>query len=421
MRFPDVESWLSWQETLYHREIDLTLDRLFPVYERMSRLPADARVVSIAGTNGKGSCVAVMESVLLAAGHSVAAYTSPHLFRYNERIRVDGVPVSDEFLMTAFQMVDEARRDTALTYFEYGTLSALEIFARSSPEYVLLEVGLGGRLDAVNIIDSDVAVITTIGLDHQAWLGDDRDSIAGEKAGIMRSGRPVVIGERKPPDRLISEARKRRARPIFLGADFELSRSPDHWDFHGSTMDMAGLPRLRGPLLDNAACGLEALCQLGPPAMPERDSCVRALASVSVPGRMQQVERGGCDWIVDLAHNQPAAEAVAKALSQNPSDGRTLAILGLLREKDASAIVAAMSGVVDEWILVGVHGSRGRSAEALREAAFPGAEGEVSLADNVVSACGLAEKRSKCGDRVIAMGSFQVVGPAMEFLGLTTG
>jgi dihydrofolate synthase/folylpolyglutamate synthase len=421
MRFPDVESWLGWQETLYHREIDLTLDRLFPVYERMSRLPPDTRVISIAGTNGKGSCVAVMESVLRASGHSVAAYTSPHLFRYNERIRVDGVPVSDESLMAAFQIVDEARRDTALTYFEYGTLSALEIFARSRPEFVLLEVGLGGRLDAVNIIDSDVAVITTIGLDHQSWLGDDRDAIAGEKAGIMRSGRPVVIGERKPPERLIAEARKRRARPVFLGKDFELSSSRDHWDFHGSVIQMAGLPRLKGPLLDNAACALEALCQLGSPALLKRDNCVRALGSVSVPARMQHVERGGCDWIVDLAHNQPAAEAVAKALSQNPVDGRTLAILGLLREKDAPAIVAAMSGVVDEWILVDVHGSRGRSAAALRDAAFQGAEGAVILADDVISACGLAEKRTNRGDRVIAMGSFHVAGPALEFLGLTTG
>jgi len=227
MKLPDLESWLRWQESLHPREIELGLERIRPVYRRLPSLPPAAPVVTVAGTNGKGSCVAVIEAVAVAAGMRVATYTSPHLFRYNERIRVDGQAVDDATLVRAFEAVDEARRGVPLTYFEFGTLAALWIFAAAAPELIVLEVGLGGRLDAVNIIDADVAVLTSVGLDHQAWLGFDRESIGAEKAGIFRTGRPVVLGDPDPPNSVLRIAGERGAPVHAFGCDWSVEVDQD--------------------------------------------------------------------------------------------------------------------------------------------------------------------------------------------------
>ena len=220
MKFTDLDSWLSWQETLYPRAIELGLARPRRVYQRLPPLASDTVVITVAGTNGKGSTVAVLESVLGALGVSVASFTSPHLFRYNERIRFDGHPVDDAALMEAFQAVEDARRDTGLTYFEFGTLAALTIIGRRAPDVAVLEVGMGGRLDAVNLIDADIAVITSIALDHQAWLGADREAIGREKAGILRAARPLVLGDRQPPASVLSRAEELGAPMLRLGVDF---------------------------------------------------------------------------------------------------------------------------------------------------------------------------------------------------------
>jgi len=419
MRFPDLDGWLAWQQTLYSREIDLTLDRLIPVYEGMGRLAADTRVITVAGTNGKGSCVAALEALLIASGRKVATYSSPHLYRYNERIRLCGEAVPDKTLIRAFEAVEDARQAIPLTYFEFGTLAALEIFSQDAPDFVVLEVGLGGRLDAVNIIDPDVAVITTIGLDHQAWLGDSRDAIAREKAGIVRPGRPVVIGDRNPPASLLEIAAGLEAPTFRLGLEFDLERNGDRWNFKGSQFELRDMPtgELNGPLLDNAACALESLGQLAPGLIPSGRDLEYALCGVSIPARLQRITDGHREWIIDLAHNEPAARAIAEYLAENPVTGQTRAVLGLLKEKDARAVVSALHGVVDHWILVDLQGDRGRTAEELRAAAFTGTTDSVSLAGNVDVGCQLAESLTASGDRILAMGSFYVAGPALSRLG----
>jgi len=420
MRFPDLDGWLEWQQSLYSREIDLTLDRLIPVYERMSALAAGTKVITVAGTNGKGSCVAILESLLLAAGRTVGAYTSPHLYRYNERIRLGGEAVPDKSLMMAFEAVEDARGTTPLTYFEFGTLAALEIISRNAPEFIVLEVGLGGRLDAVNIIDSDVAVITTIGLDHQAWLGESREAIACEKAGIVRRGRPVVIGDRQPPHQLLEIAARLEA-PVFrLGLEFDLERRGDRWSFKGSRKEILDMPvcALNGPLLDNAACAFESLSQLDNALVSSGSRLERALDRVSIPARLQRVLDGDCEWIIDLAHNEPAARAMADYLAANPVVGQTRVVLGLLKDKDAKAIVSALRAVVDQWILVDLKSDRARTAENLRDAAFSNAEDSILLAGEVDEGCRLAESLTAKGDRILVMGSFQVAGPALTRLSL---
>jgi dihydrofolate synthase/folylpolyglutamate synthase len=423
MRFPDLDGWLAWQQSLYSREIDLTLDRLIPVYERMSGLATDTTVITVAGTNGKGSCVAVLESLLGAAGRTVAAYSSPHLYRYNERIRLGGEAVPDKSLIAAFEAVEDARRTTPLTYFEFGTLAALEIISRYAPEFAVLEVGLGGRLDAVNIVDSDVAVITTIGLDHQAWLGESRDAIAGEKAGIIRQGRPVVIGDRQPPRQLLQIAAGLEAPMFRLGLDFEVERRGDRWDFKGSQKEIQDMPvcALNGPLLDNAACAFESLSQLDKGLIPSGGRLERALGGVSIPARLQRVIDGDREWMIDLAHNEPAARVMADYLAGHPVVGQTRVVLGLVKDKDAKAIVSALRGVVDHWILVDLEGDRGRTAENLRDVAFSSAKDSILLAGDVAAGCQLAESLTTKGDRILVMGSFLVAGPALARLGLGDG
>jgi len=385
----------------------------------MGRLPATIKVVTVAGTNGKGSCVATLEAMLTSAGHTVGTYTSPHLYRYNERIRLSGEPVSDDVLMNAFQAVEDARQETPLTYFEFGTLAALAIFSVESPGVVILEVGLGGRLDAVNIINADVMVITTIGLDHQAWLGNTREAIATEKAGIMRPGRPLVLGDRDPPQNLLDICMTLGVPVSRIGVDFDAFRHGDTWSFRDGHFEISELPTsvLHGPLLDNAACAMESLSQLDPSAMPSEKALRHAMAGMSIPARLQRYDVDGYEWIVDLAHNEPAAKAVARYLEENPIAGNTRAVLGMLQDKDARAVVTALNDVIDEWILVDLEGDRGRTAAALRDAAFPGNPEAVTLAPDVDTGCQLAEQRSSGGDRILALGSFHVAGPALSRLG----
>jgi len=243
-RFSLLQDWLAWQETLHPVAIDLGLERVARVADRLAcRVPAPV-VVTVGGTNGKGSCVALLEAVLRRAGYRVCAYTSPHLYRYNERLRLDGEPVSDAALCEAFERVDAARGDDSLTYFEFGTLAALQLMSRRRPDVALLEVGLGGRLDAVNVVDADVALITGIAIDHTEWLGTERDAIGREKAGIMRNGRPAVCGDRDPPAGLIDEAGRLGAQLLLLGRDFSISEDDQGWHWRGAQCICKACPNL---------------------------------------------------------------------------------------------------------------------------------------------------------------------------------
>ena len=418
MRFADLDSWLRWQEKLHPATVELGLERVGAVAARLAALPTETRVITVAGTNGKGSCVAVMDAVLRADGRRVVAYTSPHLHRYNERIRLDGRPVEDAALLEAFAAVDEARGDTALTYFEFGTLAALQLAARTAPEVLLLEVGLGGRLDAVNVVDPDVAVVTTIGLDHQDWLGSDRETIGTEKAGIFRAGVPVVLGEAEPPASVLRRARELGCPVTRLGQDFRALPAGGAWRFEGSvrTVTQLSAPALRGVLLDNAATAIEALDRLpaGPP--PAADAVREGCRLPALPGRFQHVT-GPVDYLLDLAHNPPAAAALAAYVKSLPVAARTHAVIGLYADKDAAAVGAALAGAADRWWCVGTSGERGRSAAELAatlRARGARVAGEFEAVGDALAAVRAAASQ---GDRVLVLGSFSIVGPALERLG----
>jgi len=417
MRLPDLDSWLRWQESLHPREIELGLERIRPVYRRLPALPIEAPVITVAGTNGKGSCVATIEAVAIAAGIRVATYTSPHLFRYNERIRLDGRPVDDQTLVRTFEAVDDARRGVPLTYFEFGTLSALEIFAETEPELIVLEVGLGGRLDAVNIVDADVAVVTTIGLDHQAWLGFDRESIGAEKAGIVRRGRPVVLGDPDPPRSVLRIADERKAPVHALDREWRVEAGEETWWLNELDSRLGPLPYgpLRGVLVNNAACGLLAMRLAG--GTMERADVARGIENMLLPGRLQRLE-GPVPWILDLAHNVQGAQMLADSLGAEVFAGRTRAVFGMLADKDVGGVADVMRPLVDQWLVCGLPGARGSSAEeTAAQVAAAGAD-DIHICSSVDDACRLAAARSRPGDRIVVFGSFHIVGPAMESIGL---
>ena len=411
----DLAAWLEWQERLHPAEIELGLERVRAVLESMSLAQPPFRVVTVGGTNGKGSCVAVLEALGLEAGWATGAYTSPHLRRYNERVRVGGVDATDAELVAAFAAVEAGRGRTSLSYFEFGTVAALEIFRRRGVEWAVLEVGLGGRLDAVNAVDPEVAVVTSIGLDHVEWLGPDRESIGREKGGIFRHGRPAVIGDRDPPATLLAAA---GADALRLGRDFDWRADGDRWHWHGPDgRSYTGLPR--GPLaapvmLDNAACAMAAFDTLdavaGDEALP-----ARALARVRLAGRLQRID-GPVSWWLDVAHNPDGAAVLAAALRAAPYRGRTIAVFGLLGDKDAPGVAAALDVCVDHWVLASLPGPRGRSAGTLAKVIAPQLRGSIETAPSVAAACESAAAAARPGDRIVACGSFHVVGPALDWL-----
>lgn len=412
----DLAAWLEWQERLHPREIELGLERVGAVLRAMRLDRPSFPVVTVGGTNGKGSCVAMLEALALEAGLVTGAYTSPHLQRYNERVRVGGEEARDAELVAAFEAVEAGRGATSLSYFEFGTIAALEIFRRRGVEFGVLEVGLGGRLDAVNALDAEAAIVTTVGLDHLEWLGPDRESIGREKGGIFRPGRPAVIGDRNPPESLLQAA---GADALRLGRDFDCGEDGSGWRWHNATLDLRGLPRgpLRAPaLLDNAACAIAAFDTLQPlqgdPAQVER-----ALARVRLVGRLQRIP-GEIEWWLDVAHNAGGAAVLAGALFAAPVAGRTFAVLGMLADKDTQAFATALDACVDRWFAATLPPPRGLDAAQLAQRVAPCVHAEIETARSVEQACVAAQAAARPGDRVVVCGSFHAVGPALEWLEL---
>ncbi|MEJ2602631.1 MAG: bifunctional tetrahydrofolate synthase/dihydrofolate synthase [Gammaproteobacteria bacterium] len=411
--------WLEWQSTLNAAEIELGLARVGRVHAALA-LTRPPLVVTVGGTNGKGSAIALLERLSRAAGRRPGVYTSPHLLRYNERIRVDGREATDEEIVAAFRRVESARQGVPLTYFEYGTLAALAAFEAARVDCLLLEVGLGGRLDATNIVDADGVIITSVSLDHEEWLGGDLESIGREKAGIMRHGRPAVFGGENPPASVEATAAEIGAELFLPGRDFRTVRHDGRWDWRGRRTDLADLPlpAVGGPeQLQNAAAVFALLEALDLAQWLRREAVVTALGQPGPPGRQQRVY-AGADWWLDVAHNGAAARSLANALAAEPATGTTFAIVGLLADKDAAEFAEALDGLVDEWVAVPLATSRGTPVETLA-AALANATGrpcriESSIASAVDTVRGLAGEN----DRVIAAGSFYLVGPVMEALGL---
>ena len=415
-----LADWLRHVERQHPQAIAMGLDRVRDVAGRM-RLGRPARhVATVAGTNGKGSTVAFIEAIARASGLRVGAYTSPHLLVYNERVRIDGRDAGDDALVAAFEAVEAARGDTPLTYFEYGTLAALWLFERADLDLAVLEVGLGGRLDAVNLVDADVAVITTVDLDHQDWLGDDREAIGAEKAGIARAWKPLVLGEDDPPSSVLGRAYAIGASAIRAGSDFRFEAVGGGrwiWREPGTELDLP-LPRLAAPVqLRNAATAIAALRALD--IGIDDAAWGRGVAAARLPGRLQRFERDGVEVLVDVGHNPQAARELASWLRAAPRHGRTLAVYGALADKDAAGVVAALAAEVDAWHLAGLAdaGARGEDVDAFARRLRDGAAGEGARHADVAAALAAALASAGEGDRVLAFGSFHVAAAALAWFG----
>jgi dihydrofolate synthase/folylpolyglutamate synthase len=415
-RFNSLPDWLDWQETLHPRKIDPGLERVTMVAERLQLLQPDFAVITVAGTNGKGSSVALLESVLLAAGYRTGAYTSPHLQRYNERIRLQGKEVDDASLCSAFACVDEARGDDTLSYFEFGTLAALALFSRASLDIVVLEVGMGGRLDAVNVLENDAALITSIDIDHSAWLGADRESIGREKAGILRALRPAVCSDPHPPSSIVHRAHELEAHWFCLGQQFNYQSTDSDWCWQGvnSVLDGLPLPSLVGRhQLNNAAGVLMVLESLAGVYPVTRTAIEHGLQSVTLPGRCQ-IQAGEVELVFDVAHNTDSAECLSQVLRNRPVAGANRVVLAMLDDKDICGFTAVFEPLVDDWYLATLDGERGLTAHELQERMCPtGVDRKLHCFQDVAGAFLQAKAASASGDRVIVCGSFVTVAEAL--------
>jgi len=417
MRFTTLDEWLSWQETLHATDIELGLERVATVFQQLHTENPPFAVITVAGTNGKGSSVAMLEAILLAAGYRVGAYTSPHLLTYNERVRLGGEPVSDALLMDSFARIDDARQDTSLTYFEFATLAALDIFYRQTPDVVVLEVGLGGRLDAVNIMDADVALITSISIDHAEWLGNEREAIAIEKAGIMRAGRPVVFSGRNMPASLAERATALGASLSVLGRDFDFQTQQADWQWQAVTQPAITLPHpaLAGHhQFDNAAGVLMALACLAQQLPVSEQAMQQGLQAVSLAGRFQVIA-GDVTWVLDVAHNPDGVARLAELLAATPVAGRTLAVIGMMQDKDIAAVVNRLQPEIDAWYTANLPSPRSVEADTLAEMirSQTDAEEVVACAD-VSAACAVAKADARDTDRILVCGSFYTVAAALS-------
>jgi len=418
-----LSDWLSWQENLHPNPIDLGLTRLNETLLRLEwRRPA-CPIITVAGTNGKGSSVALLTRILQEAGYRVATFTSPHLLRYNERICIGEVEISDASLIAAFERIDAARAGTTLTFFEFNALAALLVFETACPDVIVLEVGLGGRLDAVNAVDCDVALVTSIALDHCDWLGSDVEVIGREKAGIFRAGRAAIFGSRDMPASIAAVASEVGADLRRLGQDFEYRRVGDVWSWSGGPgldnrrCDDLSLPALVGDVqLDNASAVLAVLMSLSA-RLPVDDAAIRrGLSTVSLRGRFQTATLNGVQWILDVAHNPAAAQTLASQLAL-PSDARrTIAVCGILGDKDVEGVATAVRGSFDQWIVAGLPGPRAVPVDALAQRLGVAGVPVAGIAETISAACDTAAELAQSGDRIVVFGSFLTVAGAMEWL-----
>ena len=414
-----LAGWLDHIGQQHPNAIELGLERVREVAERLGLHKPATQVITVGGTNGKGSTVAFIESIARAAGLKVGAYTSPHLLRYNERVRIDGEEAGDEALVAAFEVVETARGATPLTYFEFGTLAALWLFQQSDLDLVVLEVGLGGRLDAVNILDPDVAVITTVDIDHTDWLGDDRESIGREKSGIARPWKPLVLGEIDSPSSVLRHAYAIGANAIRLGSDFfHEPVDQDHWRWRevGAELELPN-PALAAPIQRaNAATAIAALRALDIDI--PTGAFARGVATASVPGRLQRFDLQGVPVIVDVAHNPQAARELAQWLQAEPVAGVTRAVFAALSDKDVEGVVAALQQEVAHWHLAGLHdaGPRGQGVDALAARLVASAAGSGSRDATVAAALQAARSVAQPGDRILVLGSFHTAAEAIGFL-----
>ena len=414
-----LSEWLAYIERVHPSAIEMGLERVAAVRNSL-QLAAACPVFAVGGTNGKGSACAMLEAILSHAGYRVGTYTSPHLLRYNERVRIGGREVSDDMLADAFSAVESARADVPLTYFEFGTLAAVWLFVQARVDVAVLEVGLGGRLDAVNAFDADCALVMSIALDHMQYLGDTREKIGFEKAGIYRTGRPAICADSDPPRSLIEHATRIGAQLLLIDRDFGFEAEPRQWRYWGPHGARHALPHpaLRGDYqLANAAACLAGLDVLRDRLPVTADDVRKGLLTAENPGRFQALP-GRPAVILDVAHNAAAARALARNLARMPRAERTYAVFGMLADKDIASVAAEVKDEVDEWLIGGIDATRGAdTALVAAELARAGIVDTVSRYENITAAYAQACDRAAENDRIVVFGSFYTVAAVMAARG----
>lgn len=417
-----LESWLAYLENLNAQEINLGLERMNQVAARMGLGQPSAVCISVAGTNGKGSSVAVLERIYACSGYRVGCYSSPHLVRYTERIRIDGREVEPDALCAMFARINEARGDIPLTYFEFGTLAALLLFVEAELDVIVLEVGLGGRLDAVNWVDADLALMTSIGLDHTEWLGDTREAIGREKAGIFRKDRWAVTSDPDTPDSVFTVARECGAKLSVLGVDYGFNLGDGHWDWYarltGRLLANLPEPNLDGSFQYRNFAGVLMGVELLAERLPVKDAALReAISTVQIAGRFQQVRKNGLHYILDVAHNPQSASALAENLQRLPEVRRSFMLVGMLSDKDRRGVIGILAPFGDDWSFVSLPSARATQAETLAKECVDLLLGrKPAVHTDVASALSVIHAQAQPGDRIIISGSFVTVGEALRHL-----
>jgi dihydrofolate synthase/folylpolyglutamate synthase len=416
-----LADWLTYLESLHPNTIALGLERVAQVKQRLNLQP-DFPVIVVGGTNGKGSVCAMLESILHAAGYRVGCYTSPHLLHYNERVRIAKQQASDAELCASFAQIEQVRGDIPLTYFEFGTLAAMQCFIKHKVDAAILEVGLGGRLDAVNVFDNDCAVIASVDIDHTDYLGDTREQIAFEKAGIFRAGRVAICADADVPLAMAEHAEKIGAQLWCIGKEFSITPHQNQWDYRSKVNVRSALPypALRGEFqLHNASAALAALDVLKDRLPVSMEAVRRGLGEVKLAGRFQFVP-GKPTLILDVAHNPHAARSLAQNLASLPICPHTYAVFAMLKDKDMAGVVTALDPHIDTWLAAGIDTPRGATPEKLEQVLQQcRVRGEIKICKNILEALRYAYNAAGENDRIIIFGSFYTVAEVMTSRGLS--
>jgi dihydrofolate synthase/folylpolyglutamate synthase len=413
--FESLRDWLAWQESLHPLTIDLGLERVVKVFHRLNPNYVKPPTITVAGTNGKGSCIATLEAIYRAQGYHVGAYTSPHILKYNERIKIHGEPVSDELICTAFAKIEAARGDTSLSYFEFGTLAALELFVQAKVDVQLLEVGLGGRLDAVNMIDPDIAIISSIGIDHVDWLGETRESIGWEKSGIFRTAVPAIIGDVDPPSSLVQSAIDKQSLTYYINKDFGYKKQLTSWQwFSGERVIDLPNPMLKGEhQYRNASAVIFAITALTERLPVSETAIQQGLANVQLSGRFQLIE-GEIPVLLDVGHNPEAVKTLVEYLTASFPEKRIHAVFSMMKDKDIASVLEIMNPVIDDWFFAPLSHPRIATEAMMRRIFSQSSIAKVSFDfTDFAEAYQAAKSQAQKGDLLLVFGSFLLVSDCL--------
>jgi dihydrofolate synthase / folylpolyglutamate synthase len=417
MRFDSLKGWLDWQESLHPVKIDLGLERAAQVYHALNPDCIKPITITVAGTNGKGSCIAYLEAIYRAQGYRVGAYSSPHILKYNERIKIDGKPVSDELICEAFARIESVRCNTSLSYFEFGTLAALDIFWRSGLDIQLLEVGLGGRLDAVNIIDPNVSLITSIGIDHIDWLGETREAIGQEKAGIFRAKTPAIIGDCDPPESLLQSAIDKDARLYCINKDFGYKKQTTTWDWFAGDRHISQLPEpgLKGEHQYRNASSVILAVEVLAKSLPVSDMAIRiGLNNIQLLGRFQLID-DKIPVLIDVGHNPDAVKTLVDYLNMTFPDKRIHAVFSMMKDKDIAGVLEIMNPVVYDWFFAPIANPRAATEPLMRKIFSQSSVSRISFGfTGFADAFNAAKNQSLENDLLLVFGSFFLVSDCLN-------